>query len=189
MAQTIDNVSFLEFLNPACQNDRFFKAVAETLDPLLADIRAQIANNITVANLDAQTEATLDLLAQFHFNMQDYNLSFSYGQKLALVKRAVVNKVTRGTRSAVESTLSIAFQTASVVEWWEDQPPGPPNTFRIVISDPLNDPSKISAMEQVIFRNKNARSYLASIGSFIAIPAAPTYFTPASGELTYTIIR
>lgn len=189
MAQTIDQVSFLQFLNPACRNDQFFKAVAETLDPLLADIRAQIKNNVILANLNGQTEATLDLIAQYHFNIQDYNLTFSYGQKLTMVKQAIVSKVYRGTRSAVESTLSIAFNTASVVEWWEDTPPGPPHTFRILISDPLNDPQKIAAMQAVIFRNKNARSYLASISSFLPIPASTLYLTPAAGEYTYSIIR
>jgi phage tail P2-like protein len=189
MADTIDNTPFVEFLNPAALQDRFFKAAAESIDPQLADIRTLTPNNIVLANLDNQTEATLDFLAQYHFNLQDYDLTFSYSQKLSMVKNAIVSKVYRGTRSAVESTLSIAFNSARVIEWWEDEPPGPPNTFRILIADPLNDPSKISAMEEVIFRNKNARSYLASIGSFTAIPPAPFYLTPASAEYDYTIIR
>lgn len=189
MAETIDNVSFLQFLNPACQEDRFFKAVAETLDPLFADIRSQIANNVILANLDNQTEATLDFLAQYHFHLDDYNLTYSYGQKLTLMKRAILDKVYRGTKSAVESALSIGFNSASVIEWWEDEPPGPPHTFRILMNDPLNDSNRIAAMRAVIFRNKNARSYLASISSFLAIPTLPFYLTPASGEYDYSVIR
>ena len=182
MAETIDNVSFLQFLNPACQTDRFFKAIAETLDPLFADIRNQIANNVILANLDNQAEATLDFLAQYHFHIDDYNSTYSYGQKLTLVKRAILDKVYRGTASAVKSALSIGFDSASVIEWWQDQPPCPPHTFRILMNDPLNDPARVAAMKAVIFRNKNARSYLASISSFLAIPTLPFFLTPASGE-------
>jgi phage tail P2-like protein len=189
MAWTIDNVSFLDFLNPACKTDRFFKAVAETLDPLFADIRSQIANNVILANLDNQSESTLDFLAQYHFNLQDYNLSYSFAQKLSLVKNAIVSKLYRGTASAVKSALSIGFDSASVIEWWQDQPPGPANTFRININDPLNDNARVAAMRAVIFRNKNARSFLASISSFLAIPTLPFYLTPASGEYDYSIIR
>jgi len=188
MAATIDTVSFLEFLNPGCQQDKFFRNVARSLDPLLADIRKSIANNVTLAALDKQTEATLDFLAQYHFNIDVWDLSFSYAQKLALIKTAIVDKVHRGTRSAVEGTLSLAFNTASIVEWYEDVPVGIPYTFRILIADPLNDPAKISKMISLINRVKNARSYLASISSFISGPDSNMYLTPASAEYDYSVI-
>ena len=169
MATTINQVSLLDYLTPALKNDRFFYCLALALDPLLADIRAQIQNNNILARLTEQSDATLDYLAHYHFNIDSYDDTYEHGVKLVLVQNAILNKIRKGTPSAVKGVLSIAFQYAEIIEWWQDDPTGTtvePNTFRIQISDPLIDPNKVEAMIRTIMSMKNARSYFTGISSF-----------------------
>jgi phage tail P2-like protein len=162
--------SFLAYLSPALQNDRFFVALAETLDPLLQNYLSAIPVNRIICSLAKQPPAVLDLLAVYCFNTDGYDLSFPYGTKLTLVQNSIINKVRKGTRAAVVNLLSIAFAaSAELIEWWEDDPTGTtaiPNTFRIRI-DPsqLIDPANVDKMIRLILAMKNARSYLAEISS------------------------
>jgi phage tail P2-like protein len=169
MATNINQVSLLDYLSPALKNDQFFYCLALALDPLLADIRTQIQNNNILARLVSQSDATLDYLAHYHFNLDTYDDTFVRGVKLNLIQNAIINKITKGTPSAVKSVLTMAFQYAEIVEWWQEDPTGTkvqPNTFRIVISDPLIDPNRVHAMTRTILKMKNARSYFAGISSF-----------------------
>jgi phage tail P2-like protein len=182
MPETIDNVSFAEFLNPAAKKDDFFLSAAQGLDPSLAEIRKLIANNVILANLDNQSESTLDFLARYHFNVDVYDTSFTFSQKLALLKQSIYDKTLRGTPFAVKKTLSIAFQSAKVVEWFNDSPPGPPNTFRIIINDPLVDPARVQKMIDTIIKIKNARSWFAGIFSYDYAPTDTLYMGGAVAE-------
>jgi phage tail P2-like protein len=188
MPATIDNVSFLNFLNPAGQKDAFFANAARTLDPLLADVRAQIANNVILAALDNQSESTLDFLAKYHFNVDVWDLSFTRDQKLALLKGAIEDKVLRGTPYAVKKTLSIAFQSAKIIEWVNDTPPGPASTFRILINDPVVDPARVAKMVDTILKAKNARSWLAKISSFTAAPTETLYIGGIVGQYDHIVL-
>ena len=181
----LGNTSFLSFLNPALVNDRFFAAQAKSLDPLLADFLSQIAANRVLCDLVNQPENILDLLAVYHFKLDVYDLGFTYSQKLLLVQRAILDKILKGTPSAVKKALAIAFSYAEIVEWWQDDPTGKtavPNTFRIKINDTLVDPEKVSAMVRTILRVKNARSYLSGMASFAAAPPATLSLEGNSAE-------
>jgi phage tail P2-like protein len=190
MSTNINQVSLLDYLTPALKNDQFFYCLALALDPLLADIRSQIQNNNILARLSSQSDATLDYLANYHFNLDTYDSNYSHGVKLNLVENAIINKIRKGTPSAVKSVLSMAFSYAEIVEWWQDDPTGTtvePNTFRIVISDPLSDPNKVNAMKLSILKMKNARSYFAGISSFVTLPSAMVYITLVVGQYDYTV--
>jgi phage tail P2-like protein len=190
MATNINQVSLLDYLTPALKNDQFFYCLALALDPLLADIRAQIQNNNILARLAAQSDATFDFLANYHFNLDTYDANYSHGVKLDLVQNAIMNKIKKGTPSAVKSVLSMAFSYAEIVEWWQDDPTGAtvqPNTFRVLISDPLSDPNKVNAMVRSILKMKNARSYFAGISSFVTLPNAMVYITLVVGEYSYEV--
>src|SRR5271166_1424161 len=145
MSVNIDQVSTRDYLTPAMQADRFFNSAALALDPLFADIRAQISNNQILCALANQPEAVLDFLAHWHFNLDVYDDTFSYGQKLQLVQGAIINKIRKGTPSAVKAAMNVAFNYCELIEWWQDNPPGPPATCRIQIADPLGDPVKANA--------------------------------------------
>src|SRR5262249_46777471 len=175
MPDTIDNVSFAEFLNPAAKKDTFFLSAAYSLDPSLAEIRSLIVNNVILAALPNASEEILDFLAKYHFNVDVWDLRFTRDQKLALLENAIEDKTLRGTPYAVKKTLSIAFQSAKIIEWFEDSPPGPPSTFRIQINDPLVDPVRVQKMIDTIIKVKNARSWLANISSFDEAPTDVLY--------------
>jgi len=185
--------SFLAYLSPALANDRFFVALAETLDPLLNNYLAAIPVNRIICSLANRPSAVLDLLAVYHFATDGYDLSFAYGTKLTLVQNSIINKVRKGTRAAVENLLSIAFaSSAELVEWWEDDPTGltvTPNTFRIKI-DPsqLVDPANVDKMTRLIIEMKNARSWLAGIASLSSADKGTLYLSGNVSLLdTYTI--
>ena len=73
MSVSIQDVSLVDYLTPALKQDQFFLCLAQTLDPMLADIRAQIVNNNILARLSAQSSATLDFLAHYHFDVDVYS--------------------------------------------------------------------------------------------------------------------
>jgi phage tail P2-like protein len=188
MPETIDNLSFAEFLNPAAKKDSFFVNAARALDPLLADIRLNIANNVILAALDKQSASTLDFLALYHFNIDTWDLSYTYSQKLALLRSAIEDKVIRGTPAAVKKTLSIAFNSAKIIEWWADTPPRAPNTFRILINDPLVDPARVSRLIDMVIKTKNARSWFAGISSFTAAPTDTLYIGGSLAEYEHLTV-
>jgi len=188
MSVSLNNVSLVELLSPALQNDQFFKCAALALDPLLADIRAQIINNNVLARLQNQSSATLDFLAHWHFNLDVYGDNLDYGVKLLLVQQAILGKIRKGTPSAVKAAMNAVFSYCELIEWFQDNPPGPPNTFRIKISDPLVDPVRVNAMIATVLAVKNARSYFGGIFSFAAFPAGTVYVGGILAEYDYQVL-
>ena len=174
--------SFLYYLSPALQKDQFFQALAQTLDPLLQDYLKTIPVNQVLCRLDNQPPEVLDLLAVYHFATDGYDTDYEYGTKLTLVQNSIINKISKGTRAAIENLLSIAFaSSANIIEWWQDDPTGTtvePNTFRIQI-DPgqLIDPTNIEKMTRLIIQMKNARSWLSGISSLSTAAKATLYLS------------
>lgn len=175
MATTISQVSLVDYLTPALRQDQFFYCLALTLDPMFADIRAQIPNNNILARLPNQTSATLDLLAHYHFNLDVYSDTLDFGTKLRLVQGAILNKIRKGTPYAVKTAMQAVFAYCELVEWFQETPPGPANTFKIKIADPLVDPVRVNQMIKTILAVKNARSYFAGIYSMLTVPAGTVY--------------
>jgi phage tail P2-like protein len=175
MSVSINDVSFSDYLTPAARQDLFFYCAALTLDPLLADIRSQVVNNNILPRLQNQSSAVLDVLAHYHFNVDVYDDNLDFGKKLILVRDAIQNKIRKGTPSAIKNTMNTVFNYVELIEWWQDSPPAPHDTFRLKISDPLVDGNKVKSMIKTIIAVKNARSYFAGITSFTNIPAADVY--------------
>jgi phage tail P2-like protein len=184
----LDQVSLVDYLTPALKADQFFYALALTIDPYLPQTRAMIVNNNILPRLANQASATLDFLAHWHFNLDVYNDTMAFGTKLLLVENAIINKIYKGTPSAVKFAMNAAFNYCELVEWWQTTPTGPPNTFKIVIADPLVDPVKVNAMIKTIIAVKNARSYFAGIFSFSNIPAGTVYVGGILGLYDYRVL-
>lgn len=167
--RTLPSASLLDYCNPAMKADRAFAAMAQALDPALRDILAQIRNNQIVCSLPTIPENVVDFLALYHFNTPFYDLSLPLYTKRQLLENTILNYLPFGTASAVKGLLSIAFNYAEIIEWWQDDPTGTtvvPNTFRILIADPLIDPAKVNEMIRLILVVKNVRSYFAGISAF-----------------------
>ena len=187
MATTIQAVSLVDYLTPAVKADQFFYCLALALDPMLADIRVQIINNNILARLPNQSSATLDFLAHWHFDLDVYDDSLGYGTKLMLVQGAILNKIRKGTPSAVKAAMSAVFAYCELIEWFQDTPKGPPNTFRLQIADPLVDPVRVNAMIKTILLVKNARSYFAGISSLATI-SGTVYVGGSVGLYDYRVL-
>ena len=172
------------------KNDQAFAAMAQALDPALRDVLAQIQNNQVICSLWTVPESIVDFLALYHFNTPFYDLTFPLFTKRNLVENTILNYLPFGTASAVRGLLSIAFNYAEIVEWWQDDPTGAtvePNTFRIQIADPLIDPAKVSEMVRLILVMKNVRSYFAGISSF-STGTAIQKIGVATGAYKYQVI-
>jgi phage tail P2-like protein len=188
MSVSIQDISLVDLLTPALKQDQFFLCLAQTLDPMLADIRAQVINSNVLPRLHAQTSATLDFLAHYHFNVDVYSDTLDTGVKLLLVQNAILNKIRKGTPSAVKAAMNAAFSYCELVEWWQTNPPGPHDTFRIKIADPLVDSAKVNSMIQTVLKVKNARSYFAGIFSFTPTTPGTVYVGGVIGEYDYQIL-
>ena len=164
--KVLPGASLLDYCNPAMKADRTFKAMAEALDPQLQAILGLISQNQIICTLDTLPENVIDFLALYHFNVGFYDMSFPLDKKRRLVEHVILNYLPFGTPSAVKGLLSIAFNYAEIIEWWQDNPPAEPSTFRIKINDPLVDPAKVKEMIRLITIVKNVRSWLAEIFAF-----------------------
>jgi phage tail P2-like protein len=164
--KVLPGASLLDYCNPAMKADRTFKAMAEALDPQLQAILGLISQNQIICTLDTLPENVIDFLALYHFNVGFYDMSFPLDKKRRLVEHVILNYLPFGTPSAVKGLLSIAFNYAEIVEWWQDNPPGEANTFRIKITDPLVDPAKVSEMIRLILIVKNVRSWFGGVFEF-----------------------
>jgi phage tail P2-like protein len=180
--------SLLDFCSPSMRQDQFFAAVAKALDPFLADIRSKIAHNIIISQLGAQPENVLDFLALYHFNIDYYDTSYTYPVKLAMIQNVILDKSKKGTPALVKKQLSIAFNYAEVVEWWQTTPMGPPYTFTVLIADKLVDPLKVTKMINLILATKNVRSWFAGIYSLDTLDGI-LYVVPAIAGYVYAVLR
>jgi len=171
----LGNSSFLAYLSPALRKDSFFKALAESLDPVLAAYLKKIPVNIIISNLLNQPEEVLDFLAIFHFNVDAYDLDFPYDKKLALTQNAIKNKINKGTPAAIKNVIALAFDYCELIEWWQETPPGIPHTFRLKINDSLVDPVKLDRIVKAILKLKNVRSLYTGASSFLLVPPGTLY--------------
>ena len=182
------NTSFLNYLSPALQHDAFFVALAQGLDAELQKFLAKIPVNIIISNLANQPENVLDFIAKYHFGVDGYDLNLPYPNKLLLCQNAIINKVNKGTPSAIKSVMAVAFNYCELIEWWQDSPPAVPHTFRIKINDPLVDTAKVDKMMKLIMKLKNVRSLFTGIRSFLQVPAGTVYASSNVAEYDYDVL-
>jgi P2-related tail formation protein len=171
------DISLADFYNPALAGDQQFIALAAALDPILRKYVVDLQMCIIYANIANQPEWLLDYLAVYCYDLDYYDLAFPLATKIKLVREVISRKQIKGTPFAVADYLSIAFTSATVIEWFEEpdygNPIGPHDTFRVQIADSLVDPAKVDSVVRLILAVKNARSYFLGIYSmsFADVPA------------------
>lgn len=99
------------------------------------------------------------------FSVDRWNPEWSEQQKRQLVRNSVFIHKHKGTLGAVRRALESLGYSAAVVEWFDEETPAQPYTFKIDVtlqnegvSDFLYD-----SIEQIIRDTKNVRSHLAGI--------------------------
>jgi phage tail P2-like protein len=190
MATTIQTAALSDFYSPALKQDTAFMAISDALTPVLQDFAAQIqAKAIIFPNLANQPEAILDFIALYHFNVDAYDTTWPFPQKLASVQNVMLDKLTKGTAARVRSVVAQSgLKYAEVVEWWQTTPPGPPYTFSVVIADPNPSEALINATVANIMKVKNVRSYFSGIGSIDTPSGVPVYVSVSAGEIGYEVV-
>jgi phage tail P2-like protein len=163
---TIYNASLLDYCNPAVKKDQAFVAICQALDPQLKAFLAEIQNCIILSNISNQPENVLDFLALYHFNVDYYDTTLPLATKLLLIQNVIQDKIGKGTPQRIIDLMNDVFAFGELIEWFNDNPVGIPNTFRIQIADPLTDPNKVANLFRAVLVAKNVRSYFAGISSF-----------------------
>lgn len=105
-------------------------------------------------------EAMLDDLA-WSFHVDFYDVGADLAKKRSIVKSAIRIHQTKGTKAAVESVMSIAFDTATLEEWFEYA--GDPYTFRITTVSSLSSLEDLGRFIKALESAKNVRSHLTEI--------------------------
>jgi phage tail P2-like protein len=163
---TIWNASLLDYCNPSVKKDQAFVAICQALDPQLKAFLAEITNVIILSNISNQPENVLDFLALYHFNVDYYDTTLPKATKLLLIQNVIQDKISKGTPQRIIDLINDVFAFGELIEWFNDNPIGIPNTFRVQIADPLTDPVKVANLFRAILVAKNVRSYFAGISSF-----------------------
>ena len=178
--KTILDASLADFYSPPLANDQQFVALAAAVDPLLQQFVSDLGMCIIYANIGNQPEWLLDYIALYCFSVDYYAITLPLEQKIQLIDEVIYRKAIKGTPFAIRHYLSLAFGSATIIEWFQEpqygNPKGPPNTFRVQIADHLVDPTKVSSIVRLILAVKNARSYFLGISSssFAPVPVLNT---------------
>lgn len=175
--KTILDASLADFYSPPLANDQQFVALAAAMDPLLQQFVADLQKCIIYANLANQPEWLLDYIALYCWDVDYYDNTFPLATKIQLLLETIYRKSIKGTPFSIRHYLSLAFTSATIIEWFQEpqfgNPIGKPNTFRVQIADPLVDPVKVGNIIRLILAVKNARSYFGGISSMSFAPVPP----------------
>ncbi|WGV98823.1 phage tail protein I [Vibrio sp. YMD68] len=75
-----------------------------------------------------------------------------------------INRI-KGTRAALESALLAVDRPVQIIEWWEEEPKGPPFTFRadVNVTDDTLDQDTKQQIYRLINNTKNLRSHIVAL--------------------------
>jgi phage tail P2-like protein len=99
------------------------------------------------------------------FSVDEWNVNWTEAQKRAVVKSSYEVHRRKGTIGAVRRALESLGLTIDVVEWFQEEPPGDPYTFRVAVTADQSgaDQAGLEKAIALVMANKNLRSHLASI--------------------------
>lgn len=185
----IQDAALSDFYSPALKQDVAFMAISDALTPILQDFSRQIQKGIIFPNLANQPEAILDFLALWHFNVDAYDVTWPFPQKLQSIQHVMLDKLTKGTAARVRSVVAQSgLKYAEVQEWWQATPPDEPYTFSVVIADSNPSLALVNQAVANIMKVKNVRSYFAGVGSIETPSGAMVYVSVSAGEIEYEVV-
>lgn len=136
---------------------------------------------------DRCPEALLPWLADA-FSVDQWDQNWTEAQKRAFIKASVSVHRRKGTISAIAEALAALSYSARIQEWFAQEIPGDPFTFRVLIELEQEgiSLSSFAALFELIERTKNVRSHISSIELSIR-SRAPLYaagFAAIGSEIT-----
>lgn len=154
-------------------NERSIEAAAGRLGAVATPVR-------DVWNPDTCPANLLPWLA-WAFSVDQWDAEWTDAQKREAIKASYQVHRQKGTIGAVKRALAAIGFEIRVIEWFEEDPPGPPGTFRLEFDIDQVGASLLSIEKvmDMVDAAKNLRSHLADVRQFIrtrssvAIAAVP----------------
>jgi len=135
------DITFIDLLPSSLAGDIQVQAIAAALDGELQALIAALPGATILPNLPEVPERILDLLAA-DLAVDNYQQDDEIAMKQALIAGAIIAQRHKGTRAALEDHLAIYLgDTCTLLEWFEQDPPGSPYTFRLDITAELDGPA------------------------------------------------
>lgn len=128
--KTIEDIKLIDTLPGSIAKDKNVMAVAEALDRPLKDIAKAVDIPAIYASIDRLPSGVLDHLA-VSWDATVWRDSWPLELKRSVLKTTISEKRKKGTVKAVKDALASISSAASIVEWWQTEPKGPPHTFTI----------------------------------------------------------
>lgn len=121
------------------------------------------------------------------FAIEIWDASWSEARKREVIRNAIYIRRHQGTLGALKRAISSRGYTPKIVEWFEQDPPGEPGTFRfdVEITDEGISDQLYTEVEQIVLDAKNVRSWLSAIQlTGVVKGPAPAKSAAVSGEVT-----
>nr|DAH50782.1 MAG TPA: tail protein [Caudoviricetes sp.] len=128
--KTLDDVVLSDLLPDSISKDENVKAAAEAIDPQLRAVSENVDIPSIYVNIDKLSSGVLDHLAK-QYDVTVWRDSWTVSLKRSVLKTAISEKRTKGTKAAIIDALASISSAATIVEWWETNPKGTPHTFTI----------------------------------------------------------
>lgn len=168
--------------------DSLLPAGATPLEHAVAEATARLSDvPVPVGDLwnpDTCPAAVLPYLA-WALSVDGWDADWTEAQRREAIRRSVYVHRHKGTIGAVQAALGAVDYSVALVEWFGEDPPAPPYTFRaeVAVTDRGMDDATQAQIERLIMGAKNVRSHLTSL-RMVGVLRAPVYFGAwaAAGE-------
>lgn len=147
--KTIDDIKLIDIMPSSISRDKNITAIAAAIDTQLHALAGYVDMGAIVSNIDTLPSGVLDHVAT-EYDVSVWRDSWDVATKRSVLKSALSEKRTRGTRSAVVAALASLGSSASIVEWWETTPQGNPHTFKIYATLPKTGSLAAETQEDLI---------------------------------------
>lgn len=125
----------------------------------------------------------------WEYSVDTWNTDWTEAEKRAAISRAAFIHRHRGTRAAIEMSLSASPFSNRVIEWFEKTPRGKPYSFslEVIQDDRPVGATDIQDLKNAVMKGKNLRSWfdVSFTGELTGTTAAVGYMV-ASERVTFT---
>ena len=153
----IYDVKLLDLLPPNLRGDLDIIAASQAVDTEFQVMTSSIKNVLTFADIDNARSEVVDNLA-WELNTDYYDSSLSLETRRELVRKALIQRMTKGTPSAIEGIVKTLFGEGTVEEWFDYA--GAPYYFRVLTENSSVTGDLANQFATAIEAVKNLRSRL-----------------------------
>ncbi len=166
MIESIHAPSLAAILPESVLQDEKLLASAKTLDRELAKLSEAVIETLHLPRIDELPEHVIDLLG-WQFHVENYGMSLPLEVKRELVKTSILVHRKKGTRYAIETTVSQFFSPVEAVPWHEYG--GHPFTFRLNFQsyEGFSEERGIAFLRKIINDVKSERDRLGYTGEAV----------------------